>query len=576
MKIKTKLVLGVGLLFVLIAILATTGTGHIFKLSQGTKNILAANYLTLEHCRQMLDALDKLATDTSAVSAFKSNLEKQQNNITEPRENEATNLLTTHFEQLLKNPDDAGLHALVRRDLNQIMQLNMNAIQEKSTSAEKTADQATTWILITGGLCLTIAFILLLNMPGNISKPIRELTESIKQIAARNYRQRVHFSYGGEFRELAEAFNTMASKLEEYENSHLSKILFEKKRIETLINNMHEPIIGLDQQRKVLFANQEAFDILNLKAEELVGKHAWDVASTNDLMRSLVMELVKPEETPKNSKQPPLKIFSGNKESFFEKEIIPVDLAPTGEKAARHIGDVIILKNVTELQELNAARTNFISTVSQELRAPVSSILTILDLLENKKTGALNEEQKMLVGNLKEDGERLLKIAGTLLSLSQVETGNIPLTFHEMNPSEVMEYALETVKTQAAQKQINLVTNVGENLPSIKADTAKTAWVLTSFLVNAIRYSPEKSNVIVEVKRENGTVRFSVQDFGKGIEEKYKDKIFERYFRVPGSDKQGIGLALPISKEFIEAQGGVIGVESEIGAGSTFFIQLKV
>ncbi|MEK7256029.1 MAG: HAMP domain-containing sensor histidine kinase, partial [Bacteroidota bacterium] len=187
-------------------------------------------------------------------------------------------------------------------------------------------------------------------------------------------------------------------------------------------------------------------------------------------------------------------------------------------------------------------------------------------------TGKMNQEQKQLVGHLREDGERLLKITGALLSISQVETGNILLNYQETKPLDVLDFALKTVKTQASQKHINIVVKAEENLPGIKADTDKTAWVLTNFLVNAIRYSPEKSDVIVEIKPENGSVRFSVQDFGRGIEAKFREKIFERYFQPGG--QQGIGLALPISKEFIEAQGGKIGVESELGKGSMFFFKL--
>ena len=576
MKIKTKLVLGLGLLFVLIAILAITGSRHIFKLSNDTKNILQANYQTLGYTRHMLGALDKLGRDTSAFLVFKNNLEKQQQNITEVGEKELTDSLASHFGLLLKTPSDTTLPKLIRQDLNQIMQLNMEAILRKSQAAETTADRAALWIMLTGGLCLAIAFVLLLGLPGNISKPIAELTESIQQIAAKNYGQRVHFEHSGEFGQLANAFNIMASKLEEYESSHLSKILFEKKRIETLINNMNEPIIGLDQKRSVLFANNRAQEVLNLKKEELIGRHAVDIASTNDLMRSLVEDLVNPPKNQADGKHATFKIFAGNRESWFEKEIIPVDLAPTGERQERHIGDVIILKNVTEFKELELARTNFIRTISHELRSPVSSIMETVELLENRKTGALNAEQQKLADHLKNDGERLLKITGTLLSLSQVETGNIPLAFHQMNPAEVLDYAVETVRAQASQKQIKLVIKSEENLPSIKADISKTAWVLTSFLVNAIRYSPEKSDLVIEVKKEGNSIRFSVQDFGKGIEEKYLDRIFERYFRVPGSGKQGIGLALPISKEFIEAQGGSIGVESTFGLGSTFYFTLKI
>ena len=108
-------------------------------------------------------------------------------------------------------------------------------------------------------------------------------------------------------------------------------------------------------------------------------------------------------------------------------------------------------------------------------------------------------------------------------------------------------------------------------IPEIVADAEKTAWVLINFLTNAIRYSMEDSDIVVSLKKDDKGALFSVRDFGKGIDSRYKKKIFERYFQIPGSLKSGSGLGLAISKEFIETQGGTIGVDSQPGMGSTFF-----
>lgn len=128
----------------------------------------------------------------------------------------------------------------------------MIAIKEKSDIAKHTAETANLWIAVTGTLCFLIAFNLLVNLPNNIANPIKELTASIKEIANKNYSERVHFMNHNEYGDLAKSFNTMAQKLEEYSNSNLHKLSFEKKRLETLINNMHDPIIGLDNDGLVL------------------------------------------------------------------------------------------------------------------------------------------------------------------------------------------------------------------------------------------------------------------------------------------------------------------------------------
>ena len=150
----------------------------------------------------------------------------------------------------------------------------MTAIQRKSQLANNSSNSALFWIILTGSSCFLIAFILLVQLPRNIAKPIRELTESIRQIASRNYKQRVAFEGHNEFGDLAKSFNTMAEKLDEYNSTQLAEVLYEKKRIETLINNMNDPVIGLDEHGDIMFVNDEAIHILNLPKSDLIGRSA--------------------------------------------------------------------------------------------------------------------------------------------------------------------------------------------------------------------------------------------------------------------------------------------------------------
>jgi PAS domain S-box-containing protein len=519
----------------------------------------------------MLLSLDEInMNEEKAIIIFETNITKQIANITEAGEDKATYNLEKNFDFLKKNRTDETLKSQIRQDIFEIMKLNMNAIKQKSDIAKHTAETANFWIAVTGTLCFLIAFNLLVNLPNNIANPIKELTDSIKQIANKNYSQRVNFMNHNEFGDLAKSFNTMAEKLQEYNNSNLYKLSFEKKRLETLINNMHDPIIGLDNQGLILFANDEALKIIGLKSEDVMGKLVTTLALTNDLMKTLVIKDLSNEK----QKSLPMKIFADGKESYFEKETINITIKPTGEDQIIDIGNVIILRNITVFKELDFAKTNFIATVSHELKTPISSIKLSLQLLEKAETGNINEDQKQLIESIKDDSQRLLKITGELLELSQLETGNIKLNIEKSNPYEIINYATEAVKVQAEQKQIELVIETEQNLPDIKGDSEKTAWVLINFLTNAITYSTENSTIIVKLKNENNQVVFQVIDTGKGIDSRYKTKIFDKYFQVPGSQKSGTGLGLAISKEFIEAQNGTIGLESELGLGSTFYFKL--
>lgn len=566
MKIKTKLTLGVGLLFILIILLSLVGATYLNALKNDTENILVANYNTLEYSRNMLEALEDSSQE--AIQTFEKNLQSQENNITEIGEMEATLALRNSFETFKRNKAEGPVYSEIRKGIFKLMDLNMQAIQRKSQVAKATANQAVFWIAITGTICFLIAFTLLINLPSNIANPIRELTNSIKQIADKKYSERVHFESHNEFGELARSFNTMAEKLQEYNNSNLAKLMMEKKRIETLINNMHDPVIGLDENLTVIFANQEALRIIG--NQEIIGRKAQELAVKNDLVRNLIQDL-----TDGDGASTPIKIFANNKEGYFEKETLHISITPTGEQNKLLIGHVIVLRNVTKYKALDSAKTNFIATISHEFKTPISSIKMSLQLLENEQIGQLNTEQQNLVESIKDDANRLLKITGDLLNMTQVESGNIQLSILPSDPKEIVNYAINATKTLAEQKHVQLDVSCPEGVSKILADNEKTTWVLINLISNAIRYSYENSIIYLTVTEDSKHIQIAVRDTGQGISPKYLDKIFDRYFRVPGTKKEGTGLGLAISKEFIEAQGGQIFVESEFGAGSTFTLILN-
>jgi PAS domain S-box-containing protein len=572
MRIKTKLTLGVGLLFLLIILLSLVGAKYINELKADSENILVANYNSLEYGRNMLSSLED-GTD-NALQKFESNLHKQEGNITEIGEPEVTAEIRDSFNVFRKERQDVALKSNLRKRIYLLMDMNMQAIKRKSEVAALTAEKAVFWIAGTGTLCFLIAFVLLINLPSNIANPIRELTDSIQQIAARNYAERVHFEGHGEFGQLARSFNTMAAKLEEYNNSNLARLMLEKKRIETLINNMHDPVIGLDENMKIVFANDEAIKISGLGQAEIVGKPAQELALRNDLIRSLIKVIVAGTYTI-DVKQTPIKIFAENKESYFEKEILEINITPTGETVAKLAGHVIFLRNVTSYKELDFAKTNFIATVSHEFKTPISAIKMSLQLLENEQVGKLNAEQLNLVESIREDANRLLKITGELLNMTQLESGNIQLSILPADPREILSYALNANKTLADQRQIRFEIDCPDHLGKVLVDEEKMAWVLTNLVSNAVRYSYEGSVVYLKIREEASQLSIRVRDTGQGIAPQYREKIFDRYFRVPGTKKEGTGLGLAISKEFMEAQGGRILVESELGAGSTFTLLLK-
>lgn len=576
MRIKTRLYLGIGLLFSLIVLLSFFTIKQIALLAEASENIIKDNKETISYTQNMLRILSEINQNKDAMSVFESYLSKQKGNITEVGEKELTEKLSESFLQLKSTPDDDAVLRDVQSYLFEIWEINLNAIDRKSAFAAQTADKSILIISLLSVFSLIISLALFILLPGNISNPIRELTKSFKQIADNNYSQRVSFESHSEFGELAVSFNTMAQKLDEYNKSNISKLLAERKITETLLNKIQYPIIGFDKNLKITLVNEEFLKISKLEGRSLVGENILDIAPGNELISKLI--IIEPDKENRfsyNSANSRIQVQIKGKDIYYEKEVQNISYTTQNEKDEHILGYVIILKNITKFMELDLAKTNFIATVSHELKTPISAIKFSLQLLENEKTGLLNNEQRELIRGCEEDTNNLLRLVSEILNFTQVETGKIQLNMMPSDLRDIASYAINTNRPAAEQRGITIIEDYPPELDEVIIDKEKTAWVLTNILSNAIRYSNDNSRVRISMLQTGNRVKISVTDTGHGIDDQYKSKIFDRYFRIPGTEKEGTGLGLSISKEFIEAQGGQITVDSKPGVGSTFSVILN-
>ena len=571
MNLRNRLTLGIGVLFILILLLGLQSVRSVRQLSVASKDILADNYNSVHYVEEMLRSLDRLSQDSTSHDVLINSLALQQQNITEVNEKEVTSALTKKIDALTDSVSITQIQA-IRENLYRVMELNMNSIRSKSSDMESSAEDAVQWLTILSVLCILLAAIFLIRFPAIILRPIDKLKQGITQISNHNYEERLDFDDNKEFRAVAMSFNDMACKLSEYRRSSLDRLMTEKKRIEAIVNSLHEPIIGLDPERKILFMNNEAFSILNLKRDNIIGRNAAEIALNNDLLRRLIREVYAENDDDHG----PLKIYADNKESYFQMDNIPLYINPIGETQQQFVGNLIILNNVTKYKELDSAKTNFIATVSHEMKTPISSILMSVQLLGDSRLGSLNDEQTQLLGSIRESSNRLLNITGELLNLTQVESGKLTLKPKIVKPIELIEYAIKATQVLAERFHCFVEVEYPEKISKLFVDNEKIAWVITNLLSNAIHHSPENSRIIVGAAQHDKQVDIYVQDFGHGIDPRYHKSIFDRYFRVPGTKVQGSGLGLAISKDFEEAHGGTISIESEIGKGCRFTVSLPV
>jgi len=559
-SVKNKIRLGTLFLFLLLLLSGGLGIYNLVRLKNDAKMILQNNYESLDYCHIMQRQLDSFTIDRpDALRNFEGALQKQENNITEAGEYDATAALRSAFDKLKKGDTSASLMREMHKQLHFILNANMNAIERKNSKTEIKAENALTLISLIAGVIFLVAFTFSFNFPSVLTSPIRKLTEAIQEISRKNYKYRIHIKNKDEFGQMADAFNAMAERLEYFESSNLNKLMFEKNRAEAVINSLKDASVGVDKNSIILFANNQALQLLGLDAKDIVSRPANEVADRNDLFRFLLNE----------RNNIPFKIVVDGKENYFSKEIIEVQQEDSKNT-------VIVVRNITSFKELDVAKTNFIATVSHELKTPLASSDFSLKLLEDGRNGKLTKDQRDLVHQLKQDNQRMLRILSELLNMSQVEAGKIQLEIKSVKPVSIVNNAISTVNAAAKEKNIHFERNYNEELPTVRADAEKTGWVLNNFLSNAIKYSGDGSKITVSIKLVDGSLQFSVKDQGPGIPEEYLPKIFERFFKVPGANKTGTGLGLAISKEFIEAEGGKIWVKSKQGEGSEFGFDLPI
>jgi len=581
MTIKNNLRAGIGSLFLLALISSAIATYYIYQLSENSKAILRNNETSIVFTKNINKVLDLPGLPNSdELETIEYNIKREEADITETGEKALADSLYTDFRRFresLSNPTlAAALRIKMQRSSYGIMEVNMNAMENKNKRAADKANLAILIVAFMSSICLIIAFLFLLIFPDYVTKPINDLITGIKEISNKNYDKRLSFTYKNEFWDLAEAFNQMAARLFVYENNNQAKITHEKLRVETIVRNVTDAIIGFDENGTVTFVNPIAVKLLGIDEKDIIGSSAQQAAADNDLFFKLINEFEHFDD---------LKLYLDGEESYFIRELFEIyapedaNLWGKNEDESKRIGYFIFLKNITRFHKLDEAKTNFIATISHELKTPISSLKMSLKLMEDKRYGTITNFQKELINNINDDSDRLLKITSELLDMGQVETGKLLLNFGNTHPQNIIKYACETIRFVAEQNEITLNLKCPKNLPDVWADPDKTAWVLINFLTNAIKYSSKESVIDITVKKHSyAKIEFSVKDHGKGIKEIYLPRVFERYFKVPGSDfaVSGTGLGLAIAKDFIEAQGGEIGVESKIGEGSRFFFTLPV
>ena len=445
-------------------------------------------------------------------------------------------------------------------------------------------------IMASGAIGVLLSFGLAYLLARRVSKPLSVLTRGVEQIEAGELGQRVIVNSRDEFGMLADSFNRMASTLYERErtirgktqdllrlNEELEKrveertvaLRLEMGMLEAILTSMAEGIVVTDRENRVTLFNPSAQKIFGLTPNRVMHQpieQACDMGGFCMLLEHI--DAVRAGEGPTPREE--LLMVTGRK--------IKASLSPLMDEAGGFGGVVMSIRDVTVEEELDRMKTEFISTVSHELKTPLTSMKGSLQFILTKGKW-LTKTERELLSVCQRNTDRLIRLINDILDISTIESGRMQFAFSQVSIGELVVYACEEIKGFAQGRNISIVSDVATDLPPVCADHDRLIQVLTNLLSNAVKFSPSGKTVIVSAVRAGSYVTVSVADMGKAIQWSDREKLFKRFQQLGSSDpreRSGTGLGLAICKEIVEQHHGRIFYESGAAGGNVFTFSIPV
>ena len=590
MSLKLKIRLSILTMLVLLLGLGGYTFFSLQRLEGGARGIQRANFRSVEYGEQMLRALEALQDQPTAqppLQQLRRALTREAANITEPGELELVDTLTQQLADYQRLVDDRApaaaqltqLHRL-RAATHRMMQLNARSFNRQTDQAAAAARRARRTVLVLLLLSTVVGLSLVVRLPRAVLRPLRRLRADVEDVASPGPATQVSIAKNDEVGAVALALNRAFGYMQDQRSVTRAALATERSRLESLIEHLDEGLMLLDPDRTVLLANPAARELLGRAAADLVGHRAEELSQESQLLHDLFRPLLEQEAVRAGDTPPPVTLTitrPSGETAYYQLTLNHIVSRNRETSRTEFVGHILSLRNVSDFKKLDEVKSNYLATISHELKTPLASIKLSLMLLQDERTEP--EERQRIADGIRDETQRLLGMVGQLLAVSRLDAGaEIQFDVQPIPLADVVQYAIETVRPQLEDRELQLRLEVPADLPAARADLEKTTWVLINLLANAIRYSPRGADLCVRALQHEGQLQIGVQDCGPGIPAEYHERIFQRFSEVPNASghKGGSGLGLSISREFIEAQGGRLWVESEPAQGSRFLFTLPL
>jgi signal transduction histidine kinase len=609
MNLYKKILLAEAPLAIALAIVCVVSIAVISSLGSHSQTVLKDNYRSVLAAQRMKEAIERM--DSAALfivageqqkgieqaqrnrAVFEDELKVQEANITEAGEKEFTEKLRAawenyqaKFDRLQKTTSSNEARQLyfseletaflqVKTAADEILAINQDAMVRKSDAVRRTAERMRTITILVALAALALGLFLSSLLTRRILQPLSALSEATHRIGEGNFDARAHVRGSDELAQLAQDFNAMAGRLGEYRKSSLGDLLQAHLSMQAAIDSLPDPVVifgvGGDSQN----VNHAAETLLGLSAESGVKE---PLKRVQEPVR-VVLERVRSHVLSGKGAYAPrgfedavqLNTLMGDR--FF----LPRG-APVYETRGVVIGATVILQDVTRLRRFEELKNDLVATVAHEFRTPLTSLRMAVHLCTEQVAGPVTDKQAELLHAAREDCDRLQAMVDDLLDLSRIESGRVELFPLPTSVSHLVQSAIEEHRQEAVEAGLRLTVESPLPEARVLADHERIGHVFSNLIVNAIRHTPKGGSVTLGAHARDGFMRFTVTDTGKGIPQEYRERIFEKFFRVPDTEPRGTGLGLYIAREIVRGHEGDIGVESqpEPAQGSVFWFTLRL
>jgi two-component system NtrC family sensor kinase len=330
----------------------------------------------------------------------------------------------------------------------------------------------------------------------------------------------------------------------------------ERHQLETILTKIEEGVIVVDHDSRVILMNRTARALFNLEEKNLTGRRIQDVLHHNELLEALSQE---------QRTRPYQMEIALEDTRVFNAQFTPIP----------EVGLAMTMQDITHTKELDRIKSDFVNTVSHDLRSPLTAILGYVELLD--RVGPVNEQQREFIRRVQVSVQSITALINDLLDLGRIEAGFdsrkeiVPL-------NAIIRYAVEGLRSRLSEKNQELVLEVPDDLPQVLGNPVRLRQTVTNLIGNAIKYTPEEGKIRVVAQAEGGQVILQVADNGPGIPPADQPYIFDKFYRASNasSDTPGTGLGLAIVKSIVENHQGRIWVESTLGQGASFTVVLPI